>query len=438
MAPRILEREHELRVIAAAAASAEAGCGSVLLVSGEAGIGKSRLVAATRAQLPPEGRLLVGHCDDLATPRPLGPFRDLSSAVGAGLRTALVTGADHEGLLRELWTELDRPGRATVLAVEDVHWADHATLDLLHYLVRRVTQLPVVLLLTYRDGEVSRDHPLRRLLGLAAGSPRVRRLPLAPLSATAVSELCAGAGLADAGVHALTAGNPVLRPRAARRRLPRRRTADRCRRRHREGARVGRRRPGRGRAALGAPVGGRALAGRGAPARRPRVARRSRGAGAGVGPGRGRRVPPRAHPACGPRRVAGGAPGRPGGACSRCAEPPPGRRPGEAGAPRVAGRRRGRPRPACPRGGAGGCSQRGTPGSRRALPAGARARCPVRRGRARRPARRQCRGVLHRRQPAPQRRGRPGRRGGAAADVGDAGHAGCEPAVALADPLVDR
>ena len=57
MAPRILEREHELRVIAAAAASAEAGCGSVLLVSGEAGIGKSRLVAATRAQLPPEGRL---------------------------------------------------------------------------------------------------------------------------------------------------------------------------------------------------------------------------------------------------------------------------------------------------------------------------------------------------------------------------------------------
>jgi DNA-binding CsgD family transcriptional regulator/tetratricopeptide (TPR) repeat protein len=208
MGTRILERGEQLRQIAAAAREAAAGHGSVLLVSGEAGIGKTSLVAATRAQLAPEGRLLVGHCDDLATARPLGPFRDLSGSVGVDLGTALTGATDRETLLKALWDELDWTGHGTVLAIEDVHWADHATLDVLRYLVRRIDQLPVVLMLTYRDDDVPRDHPLRALLASAAAGPRTRRLPLDRLSAAAVAELCDTAGVDRAGVYAVTAGNP--------------------------------------------------------------------------------------------------------------------------------------------------------------------------------------------------------------------------------------
>jgi DNA-binding CsgD family transcriptional regulator/tetratricopeptide (TPR) repeat protein len=99
-------------------------------------------------------------------------------------------------------------GRPTVMIVEDVHWADDATLDVLRYLAWRIPALPSVLVLTYRDDELGDDHPLRRVLGALAG-PDVRRLVLRPLSAGAVEELSGGG--ADAGaVLAATAGNPFF------------------------------------------------------------------------------------------------------------------------------------------------------------------------------------------------------------------------------------
>src|SRR3984885_1455012 len=107
MGPGILERESELAVLAQAAAAAGRGAGSVVLVSGEAGIGKSSLVEAVRAQLPAEGRMLVGYCDDLATPRTLGPFRDLVGSVGTELSRALADGGDRDRLLAALRAELD-------------------------------------------------------------------------------------------------------------------------------------------------------------------------------------------------------------------------------------------------------------------------------------------------------------------------------------------
>ena len=76
---------------------AAAGEGGLVLLLGEAGIGKSSLVRALRGLLPANGRLLVGHCDDLGTPRTLGPFRDLVGSVGAGLTRALREGGDRDG-----------------------------------------------------------------------------------------------------------------------------------------------------------------------------------------------------------------------------------------------------------------------------------------------------------------------------------------------------
>jgi DNA-binding CsgD family transcriptional regulator len=208
-----VEREHELAELTVAAREAAEGRGSVVLLFGEAGIGKSSLVAAVRGILPTAGRLLVGSCDDLVTRRALDPFRDLADSVGRELSSALEDGRDGHRVLQALRAELSWISRPTVLAVEDVHWADEATLDLLCYLIPRMSDLPAVLLLTYRDTELGPSDPLRRVLGQASRTDRVRRLPLSPLSAQAVrllSDDSGDRGLDPAEVHTVTAGNPFF------------------------------------------------------------------------------------------------------------------------------------------------------------------------------------------------------------------------------------
>ncbi|HZD73705.1 MAG TPA: AAA family ATPase, partial [Actinomycetota bacterium] len=206
----MLEREHELAALVGGVREAAGGVGCVVLVFGEAGIGKSSLVEAVRVHLPAEGRMLVGYCDDLATKTPLGPLRDLVGSVGAELARSLRDGSDQERVLAALRVELDWPGHPTVLVMEDVHWADDATLDALQFLVRRVARLPAVLVLTYRDDELTHEHPLQSLLGMASRAERIHRLPLRRLSAEAVRQLSADSGLDPERVYAVTAGNPFF------------------------------------------------------------------------------------------------------------------------------------------------------------------------------------------------------------------------------------
>ena len=206
----ILERDAELSVLADAVREAADRHGSVVLVMGEAGIGKSSLVEALRSHLPAEGRMLVGYCDDLATPRTLGPFRDLAGSVGTELSRAVADGSERDRVLTALRTELTWPEHPTVLVIEDVHWADDATLDALRYLIRRIADLPAVLVLTYRDDELNREHPLHGLLGQASRSDHVRHLPLRRLSQQAVRQLSAGSPVDAHDLFALTSGNPFF------------------------------------------------------------------------------------------------------------------------------------------------------------------------------------------------------------------------------------
>jgi len=191
-----------------AAREAAAGTGSVVLLHGEAGIGKSSLVSAIRSQLPDGTRMLVGSCDALSTPRTLGPFRDLTAAVGPRLAQALQSG-ERDQVMDALLEELQGPPPST-LVIEDVHWADEATVDTLRFLVRRIAQLPVVLLLTYRDDEITRDHALTQLLGDASHAEQVRHLSPQRLTEPAVRTLVAGSSLDADEIYALSDGNPYF------------------------------------------------------------------------------------------------------------------------------------------------------------------------------------------------------------------------------------
>ena len=174
----------------AACDAAALGEGRVVFVTGEPGIGKTSLV--TRFVGDRAGaRVLLGTCDDLSIPRPLGPLRE-----------ALSVDADTHEIHALLIAELERRPHPAVLVLEDVHWADAATLDSITFLARRIGSLPALLVVTYRGGEAPPGHPLHAAVGAARDAVF---LELAPLSELAVATL---AGEDADGVYAATGGNP--------------------------------------------------------------------------------------------------------------------------------------------------------------------------------------------------------------------------------------
>ena len=199
----LLERDVSLGALEQAWREAVAGQGRVVLLGGEAGVGKSSLAGwfAGRAGDAP---LLWGACDALFTPRPLGPLHDMAAA--APSLAAALAGGDRAALFAA-FLDLLR-ARPTIAVFEDVHWADEATLDLLRFLGRRVERTCSLLLLTYRDDELGPGHPLRAVLGDLT-SPAVVRLSLSPLSAAAVRALLGDGGDADA-LYRRTGGNPFF------------------------------------------------------------------------------------------------------------------------------------------------------------------------------------------------------------------------------------
>jgi len=201
----LLEREAELEALRAALAEAAAGRGGVVVVAGEAGIGKSALVARFVAGLGGVTRALVGLCDDLSIPRPLAPFRDLAAPVAPALAHAIASGAPPHEIYPLLLQELESQG-PTVLVLEDVHWADGATLDAATFVARRIGSLPALLIMTLREGEAPSGDALDAMLGAAAGA-RATFMQLHPLSQRAVASLAAGSGT---DVYAATGGNPFL------------------------------------------------------------------------------------------------------------------------------------------------------------------------------------------------------------------------------------
>jgi DNA-binding CsgD family transcriptional regulator len=202
----LLEREAPLRALDAALDDAAAGRGSAVLIGGEPGIGKSALVTSFATGVAAATRVLLGICDDLAIPRPLGPFRDLADDLPPAVTEALADGRPPGEFATLLVRELRRGPAPTALIVEDVHWADQATTDALTIVARRLAELPVVLVLTLRPGDLTPDHPLRSAIDTMQRSTMLH-VELAPLSRAAVEQL---AGDDAARIHELSGGNPFF------------------------------------------------------------------------------------------------------------------------------------------------------------------------------------------------------------------------------------
>lgn len=204
---RLIEREEPLGRLRQALCD-EDGDGWLALVHGEPGVGKSALVAAAIADLPAGVMVLRAGCDALSTPRPLGPVRDLVGDWGEAVGHVLSADAPVHELFSAVLEQLR--SAPTVLVIEDVHWADEATLDLVRYLGRRIMTTRSTVVLTYRDVDVGAGDLFRAVLGDLVREASTVRIPVVPLSVDGVVDLLDGLALDAEEVHRKTGGNPFF------------------------------------------------------------------------------------------------------------------------------------------------------------------------------------------------------------------------------------
>jgi DNA-binding CsgD family transcriptional regulator len=208
----LLERAEQLGVASRYLADAAAGNGRLVFVAGEAGVGKTTFVNALTSTAV--ARVAVGGCDGSATPVPLGPFVEMLPAFPADVWTPDIP---RQEFFARLVSALRTPPSPEpyLLVVEDAHWADEATLDLIRHLARRIHGCRALVLVTYRPEDATSGHPLRIVVGDAATMTGTRRLDLPPLSPDAVRTLVEEHAQAHPGVaaadpeqlHRVTGGN---------------------------------------------------------------------------------------------------------------------------------------------------------------------------------------------------------------------------------------
>lgn len=206
----LLERSRALSTLSSALAAVIGGAqGRLVLVGGEAGVGKTALMQRFCAEQDGAARVLWGACEVLFTPRPLGPLLDIARATGNGLGQLIASGAKPYEVADSLMREL-RARAPTILVLEDLHWADEATLDVLRLLSRRLKAVPALVLATYRDDGLDRLHPLRIVLGELATAASVDRIGLTRLSPAAVAALAGPHGVDPDELYRRTGGNPFF------------------------------------------------------------------------------------------------------------------------------------------------------------------------------------------------------------------------------------
>ena len=206
----LLERATELSVLGDCLKAVQrSSCGSVVLVSGEAGAGKTALLRGFCGRCGGSARILWGACDPLFTPRPLGPLLAVAESAGGELEELMAGEVVPHELVAAVVREL-RARSPTVFVLEDVHWADEATLDVMRLLAGRVREVPALIVASYRDDQLARTDPLRIMLGELPRSQTIARLKLAALSRAAVAQLASPHAVDAEELYRKTSGNPFF------------------------------------------------------------------------------------------------------------------------------------------------------------------------------------------------------------------------------------
>lgn len=187
--------------------------GKVLLLSGEAGMGKTTLLEHMREISKDTCNVYWSGCDPLFTPRPFAPIHDFARQFAPELFPLLnsndKTANTASQIILAFFNRLERLDKPTLLIIEDVHWADNATLDMLQYIVRRISVVPCLLCLSYRVDEVTLEHPFSTVINLVP-SAHARRTELAPLSLSSVRSLAKGKHSNPEKLYEISSGNPFF------------------------------------------------------------------------------------------------------------------------------------------------------------------------------------------------------------------------------------
>ncbi len=204
----LLERESQLGELLRLQAEAAAGTGKLVFLGGEAGAGKSALAEEFSTHLR-GATTLWGHADALETSRVLGPVAELAASLQIPTPRTQQAALAREELFAAIVAQLVSGSIARVIVLEDMHWADEATLDFVRFLGRRIQRTRCLLIATHRDDELTPTHLLRSVLGELTGQ-HTARIPMAALSLAAVERLAEGTPRNASQVHQVTGGNPIF------------------------------------------------------------------------------------------------------------------------------------------------------------------------------------------------------------------------------------
>ncbi|AXX97874.1 ATP-binding protein [Profundibacter amoris] len=198
----ILERQECCASLEQAFAGVSTYGGRLVLIYGEAGIGKTTVVSRFLSGLPKSTARSVGYCDPLNTPRPLGPVREI-------IPPPKDETAGEAYYFEDFIRRATEHGSAQVAVLEDLHWSDQRTLDWLKFIGRRISQLPLLLIGTFRDDDPEGKSYLRSAIGSVPAN-HVLRIALKPLSPDAVRTICDNNTTRANAIYAATKGNPFL------------------------------------------------------------------------------------------------------------------------------------------------------------------------------------------------------------------------------------